>query len=113
MQPEQNNFCGLGATGPNNPGARFETPREGVLAHLQHLYAYASTKPLPNGYLLVDPRFDLVDRGSATTWVGLNGKWAVPGTTYGQSILGLYRRMINGARQNLEEVVNEIERISS
>ncbi|WP_404331948.1 glucosaminidase domain-containing protein [Mesobacillus maritimus] len=113
VQPEQNNFCGLGATGPNNPGASFETPREGVLAHLQHLYAYASTKPLPRRYPLVDPRFDLVDRGSATTWVGLNGKWAVPGTTYGQSILDLYGRMINGARQNLEEVENEIKRTSS
>ena len=113
VKPEQNNFCGLGATGPDNPGASFETPRDGVLAHLQHLYAYASTKPLPDGYPLLDPRFDLVTRGSATTWVGLNGKWAVPGTNYGQSILGLYERMINGAMQNLEEVINEVNRASS
>jgi len=113
VKPEQNNFCGLGATGPDNPGASFETPRDGVLAHLQHLYAYASTKPLPDGYPLLDPRFDLVKRGSATTWVGLNGKWAVPGTNYGQSILGLYERMIDGARQNLEEVINEVNRASS
>ncbi|MCM3670506.1 N-acetylmuramoyl-L-alanine amidase [Mesobacillus maritimus] len=113
VKPEQNNFCGLGATGPDNPGASFETPRDGVLAHLQHLYAYASTKPLPDGYPLLDPRFDLVTRGSATTWVGLNGKWAVPGTNYGQSILGLYERMINGAMQNLEEVINEVKRASS
>ncbi|MCM3585751.1 N-acetylmuramoyl-L-alanine amidase [Mesobacillus maritimus] len=113
VKPEQNNFCGLGATGPDNPGASFETPRDGILAHLQHLYAYASTKPLPDGYPLLDPRFDLVTRGSATTWVGLNGKWAVPGTNYGQSILGLYERMINGAMQNLEEVINEVKRASS
>ncbi|MDQ1001197.1 N-acetylmuramoyl-L-alanine amidase [Neobacillus niacini] len=109
VKPEQNNFCGLGATGPDNPGASFETPREGVLAHLQHLYAYASTKPLPDGYPLVDPRFSLVARGSAPTWVGLNGKWAVPGTTYGQSILGLYERMINSAKENLEKVLKEVK----
>ncbi|NWQ42319.1 N-acetylmuramoyl-L-alanine amidase [Bacillus sp. EB106-08-02-XG196] len=109
VQPEQNNFCGLGATGPDNPGASFDTPREGVLAHLQHLFAYASTKPLPDEYPLVDPRFDLVARGSAPTWVGLNGKWAVPGTNYGQSILGLYERMINGARQNLENVLKDLK----
>jgi len=109
VKPEQNNFCGLGATGPDNPGASFETPRDGVLAHLQHLYAYASTKPLPGKYPLVDPRFDLVARGSAPTWVGLNGKWAVPGTTYGQSILGMYERMIHSAKENLEKILNEIK----
>ncbi|QGQ48088.1 N-acetylmuramoyl-L-alanine amidase [Metabacillus sediminilitoris] len=109
VHPKQNNFCGLGATGPDNPGASFETPKEGVLAHLQHLYAYASIKPLPDEYPLVDPRFDLVARGSAPSWVGLNGKWAVPSTTYGQSILGLYEKMIINARENLENVLKEVK----
>jgi N-acetylmuramoyl-L-alanine amidase len=109
VQPEQNNFCGLGATGPENTGASFKTPREGVLAHLQHLYAYASTKQLPDEYPLVDPRFDLVARGSAPTWVDLNGKWAVPGTTYGQSILSMYERMIKVAKENLENVLKEVK----
>jgi hypothetical protein len=108
VHPKQNNFCGLGATGPDNPGASFETPREGVLAHLQHLYAYASTKPLLDEYPLVDPRFNLVTRGSAPSWVSLNGKWAV-GTTYGQSILGLYEKMIINARENLENVLKEVK----
>ena len=103
VKAEQNNFCGLGATGSNNPGASFETPSDGVLAHLQHLFAYASTKPLPNKYPLLDPRFHLVNRGIATTWVGLNGKWAVPGTTYGQLILDIYQRNITSSMQNLEE----------
>jgi flagellum-specific peptidoglycan hydrolase FlgJ len=93
VRNEQNNFAGIGATGGGARGASFSTPEEGVLAHLQHLYAYAATAPLPNSYPLVDPRFHLVNRGSATTWTALNGKWAVPGTTYGQSILNLYRRM--------------------
>ncbi|MFZ5814288.1 MAG: N-acetylmuramoyl-L-alanine amidase [Bacillota bacterium] len=86
VKPEQNNFAGIGATDPSNPGASFATPEEGVLAHLQHLYAYASTEPLPDGMAKVDPRFDLVQRGSATHLYDLNGKWAVPGDGYGQAI---------------------------
>ncbi|MFP5113779.1 N-acetylmuramoyl-L-alanine amidase [Bacillaceae bacterium C204] len=95
VQPEQNNYAGIGATGGEIRGARFDNEEEGVLAQLQHLYAYATTKPLPSQYPLVDPRFHLVDRGSAPTWTALNGKWAVPGTTYGQSILSLYQKMIH------------------
>lgn len=98
VHPEQNNFSGIGATGPENPGASFKTREEGVLAHFQHLYAYASTKPLPNQYPLVDPRFHLVERGSASTWAALNGKWAVPGDHYGQSILDLYERMVDSIK---------------
>ncbi|NYE03559.1 hypothetical protein F4694_000278 [Bacillus niacini] len=93
VRSSQNNFAGIGATGGGARGAGFNTPEEGVLAHLQHLYAYATTAALPDKYPLVDPRFHLVNRGSATTWTALNGKWAVPGTTYGQSILSIYRRM--------------------
>ncbi|KAB7705992.1 N-acetylmuramoyl-L-alanine amidase [Bacillus aerolatus] len=109
VKPNQNNFCGLGTTGPDNPGASFDTPREGVLAHIQHLFAYASTKTLPDKYPLVDPRFNLVTRGSASTWVALNGKWAVPGTNYGQSILNIYERTINTTMQNLEEILQKIK----
>ncbi|MEH7112278.1 glucosaminidase domain-containing protein [Neobacillus niacini] len=93
VRNDQNNFAGIGATGGGVRGASFSTPEKGVLAHLQHLYAYASTAPLPNRFPLVDPRFHLVNRGSATTWIALNGNWAVPGTSYGQSILNLYKRM--------------------
>nr|WP_246869609.1 N-acetylmuramoyl-L-alanine amidase [Priestia megaterium] len=95
VTPEQNNYSGIGATGGDTRGASFENQEEGVLAQLQHLYAYATAKPLPDQYPLVDPRFHLVDRGSAPTWTALNGKWAVPGTTYGQSILNLYEKMIH------------------
>ncbi|WP_394231396.1 SPOR domain-containing protein [Niallia oryzisoli] len=95
VQPYQNNFSGLGSTGPDDPGAIFKTPSDGVLAHIQHLFAYASKSPLPNQYPLVDPRFYLVKRGSAQAWVDLNGKWAVPGENYGQTILNIYKRMLN------------------
>lgn len=91
--PEQNNFCGLGATNttPTGKGAWFETAQLGVRAQIQHLKAYASTDALVNE--CVDPRFSLVIRGIAPTWTDLNGRWAVPGTTYGQSILAIYEQL--------------------
>ncbi len=107
VQPWQNNYCGLGATGSpctgaeslngaNSADVRFEngihgaiftTPEAGVEAHIQHLYAYATKKALPEGKVLIDPRYALVTKGIAPTWMQLNARWAVPGTTYGQSIL--------------------------
>ncbi|MFB4162949.1 N-acetylmuramoyl-L-alanine amidase [Alteribacillus sp. JSM 102045] len=108
VKPEQNNFCGLGATGPDNPGASFETLEEGVLAHLQHLYAYSSTSELPREYPLVDPRFQRVERGSATTWIGLNGKWAVPGDRYGQMILNIYESNVKASQQTLDDLLEQI-----
>lgn len=109
VKPEQNNYCGLYATGSsltgNEPlrgadparvwfeagqhGASFDSPATGVEAHIQHLYAYATNKPLPAYQTLVDPRFNLVQRGSATQWVELGGKWA-PAQSYGYSILKDY-----------------------
>lgn len=88
VKPEQNNFAGLGATGNGNPGLSFPSMEAGVEAHLQHLYAYCSTLPLPSGRTLYDSRFSLVIRGSAVYWEDLNGKWAVsPG--YGERIVSL------------------------
>lgn len=107
VQPWQNNYCGLWATGspctgqeslngadPNYVsfqagvhGAIFASTEAGVEAHIQHLYAYATKQALPEGKVLVDPRYSLVSKGIAPAWMELNARWAVPGTTYGQSIL--------------------------
>lgn len=111
VKPGQNNFAGIGATGNGAAGASFSTQEEGVLAHLQHLYAYASTQPLPTKYPLVDPRFSLVKRGSAKMWRELNGKWAVPGTNYAESIMNIYKNMVRFSDQKLEAVLKEIEGI--
>lgn len=46
---EQNNFAGLGAIGGSTKGVCFATLEEGVLAHLEHLYAYCSKRALPAG----------------------------------------------------------------
>lgn len=106
---EQNNFAGIGATGPNNLGASFNSPGEGVIAHIQHLYAYATTESLPVDVQIIDPRFNLVKRGIAPTWPSLNGKWAVPGTNYGESILDIYERMVISGRQNLDNILKSIQ----
>lgn len=93
--PDQNNYAGIGATNnsPVGKGAWFESPQIGVRAQLQHLFAYTCKEQLPNGQICVDPRFSLVTRGIAPTWEGLNGRWAVPGTTYAQSIIALYNQL--------------------
>lgn len=74
VTPDMNNFCGLGAIGPEQPGLFFPDPRTGVRAHIQHLKAYASDEPL--NLELVDPRFRYVKRGSSPTINGLAGTWA-------------------------------------
>jgi len=86
----QNNFCGLGATGPYIQGEWFGTVELGVRAHIQHLKAYASLEPLRSP--LVDPRFHRVIRGSVLTIWDLTGTWASdPG--YGLKIDQLLRRL--------------------
>jgi hypothetical protein len=91
--PEQNNYAGIGALNNNAQGdaATFESPRIGVRAQIQHLKAYASTEPLK--LTCVDPRFNLVKRGTAkyVEWLGYkdnpNGAgWAWPGAGYGYNI---------------------------
>lgn len=89
----QYNFAGLGATGGGAKGASFPDVRTGIRAQVQHLKAYASTAPLNNE--CVDPRFHLVSRGVAPTLPDLNGRWAVPGEGYGESIMGLIAQMLS------------------
>ena len=74
VQPGQNNFCGLGATGRNEPGLSFPSVEIGVRAHIQHLKAYANARPLRKK--LVDPRFSRVSRGQAPYIEYLAGTWA-------------------------------------
>lgn len=92
----QNNYCGLGANGNGAIGTIFENPRIGVRAHIQHLKSYA-TNISENDlvYDCVDPKFNDTARGQAQKWTDLNGKWAVPGTTYGQRIIEKYQEMIS------------------
>ena len=96
VDPKQNNYCGLGATGNHEPGHSFKTPRLGVRAHIQHLLAYVSKHEPKTS--VVDPRYELLKNfrkdvfGKMVHWTDLNGVWAVPGTYYGQEILRIWQQ---------------------
>lgn len=96
--PLQNNYCGLGTTGGGVKGVWFATAQIGVRAQIQHLVAYASIRrPVTD---IVDPRYELVrssgNFAQAVSWTDLNGRWAVPGTTYGQKIMTIHQRILAG-----------------
>lgn len=92
---EWNNPAGIGVTGEPGVGCRFPSWEIGVRAQIQHLKAYASTESLVGE--CVDPRFKLVTRGIAPNWEDLNGKWSVPGSHYGQTIITKYKEMMKVA----------------
>lgn len=90
---DQNNFCGLGATGGGNPGNSFPTVQTGVRAHIQHLVSYATDKAkteLAND--CVDLRFAHGYRGKAPKWEDLAGKWA-DDSQYGVKIIAKFKEM--------------------
>ena len=92
VKADQCNFGGIGATGHGHPGYTFANVKEGLRAQVQHLKAYASTEPLNNP--CVDPRFRFVSRGCAPKTTDLNGRWAVPGTGYGESLNAIVKAVI-------------------
>ena len=90
VKPDQNNFVGIGAFGNGARGDRFSDRLIGVRAQIQHLKAYATTKPLVQP--LVDPRFSLVKRGTAPLLGQLTGRWAED-LNYDKKILAIIRRL--------------------
>ena len=94
VTPDMNNFCGLGAIGQGQNGARFPDPRTGVRAHIQHLKAYATDAPLKQE--LVDPRYRYVRYGSSPAIKGLAGTWAAD-PAYADKITNILERLYNYA----------------
>ena len=88
VKPNQCNFAGLGAVNQQSGGARFDDVYQGLLAQVQHLKGYATGAALNN--TCVDPRYEVLQfkgfLGVAPYLEDLNGRWAVPGDTYGQNI---------------------------
>lgn len=90
--PNQYNFAGIGATGAVH-GASFSNVRMGIRAQIQHLKAYGSISSLTNP--CVDPRFNLVKRGSAqyVEWLGIkenpNGYGWATSKRYGHDIVSM------------------------
>ncbi len=116
----QRNPAGLGvdgkssATDPNQPGWVFNSQRnmwekglsfasweeEAVPAHIGRLLAYAlrDDQATPAQKALIDKALSYRAlpsnlRGIAPTVTGLNGRWAFPGTVYGQRILAVMLRL--------------------
>ena len=93
VKSDMNNFCGLGAIDAANNGLTFETEELGIRAHIQHLKAYASKKPLINE--CVDPRYKFVlPKGKAPFIKELTGKWATD-TEYSNKLESILFRMYN------------------
>lgn len=95
--PNQYNFAGIGATGAVH-GASFSNVRIGIRAQIQHLKAYGSISPLTNQ--CVDPRFNLVKRGSAqyVEWLGIkenpNGYGWATSKSYGHDIVNMVNSLL-------------------
>ena len=100
VQPEQNNFAGIGATGNGNPGESFESISDGVKAQIQHLACYAGLD-IPKEQLIA-PRTKKVKDfilGKSTTWEGLAGTWAMD-AQYFQKLKYHYHRIFKPREQD-------------
>lgn len=100
VQSSQKNPCGLGATGPGYPGSSFKTWEDGVIAHCAHLSLYTHPDHIcPQCSTVCDPRHSehhvfQIEHGRSLVLSDLDGKWAVPGVGYGQSIANVWNRGI-------------------
>jgi len=116
--PTRNNMAGIGVTGESqhaNPnltgwvfksedgtwrkGYTFVDPWAGIEAHYAHMSGYLWPNEGPRNHAdLKDPRYAAVKAAfTQHKWspcrvlTDLNGRWAVPGTTYGQMVEGVMR----------------------
>ena len=99
VKPNQYNFAGIGATDGGAEGAKFDNVRMGIRAQIQHLKAYANKDSLKN--TCVDPRFNLVTRGSAqyVEWLGKkenpNGYGWATAQNYGYDIVNMLNVLLS------------------
>jgi Mannosyl-glycoprotein endo-beta-N-acetylglucosaminidase len=100
--PRDHNYAGLGAFPGSTVFMRMPTPQDGVRAQLQHLRNYADAGSRHDNLgapFETRPGYDantfdhFLYKGQAPRWVDLDGRWAVPGTTYGQTILSIDNNM--------------------
>jgi N-acetylmuramoyl-L-alanine amidase CwlA len=93
VKPEQHNYAGIGVTSKGMTGNSFATVSDGVEAQMQHLFAYATKENLPGGVQPLDPRFNLVARGTCPNWEDLSNHWAM-NAKYGDQIVSLYGQLV-------------------
>jgi TolA-binding protein len=84
------NYAGFSPEETGRSTISFRNREEGILAHIQHLKAYASPTEIPRNQL-VDPRYNILEklgyRNSVETFDQLYAKWAPRnGVNYGKAI---------------------------
>jgi len=91
VDPAQNNFAGIGATGGGVKGEAFPSQEAGVLAHIQHLATYAGVD-MPDGEIVAKRTKEVkkIILGKAKTFAELTGKWAMD-TKYWEKITNIAR----------------------
>lgn len=98
IKPAQNNFAGLGDVAGSPEGASFNSPREGVRAHIQMLKAYASTENVGGpDRPIIAPRFRFITRGIAPLIGQLTGRWSAD-PQYGKRIENILQNLYISAR---------------
>lgn len=97
VNPDDNNFSGIGACDSCSRGTGYSTARAGVRAQMQLLRGYADPNP-PDGYSIYPPK---PYRGSAPTWWQMgNGHWATS-PRYASAVIGVYGQMLRFAKISL------------
>jgi hypothetical protein len=90
------NYAGIGAYNGSTVFMCKDNPTSGVRAHLQHLRNYADPASTPQNLgNPFEPRPGYTEsnfgtfryHGQAPRWIDLNGRWAVPGTTYAHTFV--------------------------
>jgi Mannosyl-glycoprotein endo-beta-N-acetylglucosaminidase len=96
VEPEDNNFAGVGACDTCKRGFDFPDPRTGVRAQLQLLRVYVDREVGADSLadpLLLPGTLRLGFRGRVQTWWDLTGTWATA-SNYGNAVYGVYNRMV-------------------
>ena len=96
VDPEDNNFAGVGACDTCKGGFRFPDARTGVRAQVQLLRIYVDRDVGPQSLanpLLLPGTLRLGFRGRVQTWWDLTGTWATA-SNYGNAVYGVYNRMV-------------------
>jgi len=99
-QPPTNNYAYHPLTKMWHKGLSFPSWDEGVQAHIGHLLCYILKDEDMNAVQLQmsnkSPRRSILGayRGVAPQLIGLNGRWAVPGSSYGQNIANVANKLV-------------------
>ncbi len=94
VKASQKNPAGLGATNDGAAGGGWPTWTAGIRAQMIHILAWADDRRGDGDYRITAVRGAIKDKGAATSWKSLGGRWAVPGLSYGDSIERIWQAIV-------------------